>query len=133
MQGTALSTAAGGVGGVPSFVLDENAKTLRLSDTRGDYTRDGGSAYLLNPDDWHGDAIRNITGYIGTMNCYPFSPRGGAFTSLGNGGYHNGANSTGQASYSNANFNASGSVPTAAENRTRAFATLGCVYTGELA
>ena len=89
-----------------------------------------GSSILLKPGDWHGDAIRNIAGQMNTINIYPFATRNGAF-SVGSPGHTNGCSNTGQTGYATMYFNASGSVPTAAENRTRAFATLGCVYTGE--
>lgn len=45
-QWIAKSTTAGGVGGVPFFVVDVTAKRIRLPDTRGDYTRAAGSSYL---------------------------------------------------------------------------------------
>ena len=50
-QWTALSTAAGGVGGVPFFVLDEAAKTIKLPDTRGDQVFAAGREYDVG--DWH--------------------------------------------------------------------------------
>ena len=137
-QWTALSTAAGGVGGVPFFVLDEAAKTIKLPDTRGDFERGAGSSYLSAVGAWHGDAIRDFTGEltIGGTN-YPlrfnapsgvFEPTGSATTGM-KGLTENATNAVG-ALYSRIRITPSLQVPVSPENRTRAFAVLPCVYVG---
>ena len=137
-QWTALSTAAGGVGGVPFFVLDEAAKTIKLPDTRGDYERGAGSTYLSAVGAWHEDAMRDFTGEltIGGTN-YPlrfnapsgvFEPTGSATTGM-KGLTENATNAVG-ALYSRIRITPSLQVPVSPENRTRAFAVLPCVYVG---
>jgi hypothetical protein len=59
-QWQALSAIAGGVGGVPKFVIDTEAKTVRLPDTRGDATLGAGGG--LDVGDWQPDQMRPITG-----------------------------------------------------------------------
>ena len=136
---TALSTAAGGVGGVPFFVLDQDAKTIKLPDTRGDYERGAGSSYLSAVGEWHEDAIRNIMGTIAIAvfrdSNTPIALRHQATGALTpTGGNTLTSSVTGAAANTNTNasaqFNASLVVPTANENRTRAFAVLPCVYVG---
>lgn len=126
---TALSTAAGGVGGVPFFVLDAAAKTIKLPDTRGDYERGAGSTFLSSVGAWHGDAIRNILGTLGrVVHGNNINNVSGAFynqeTSPG------GLTGNGSVVMQHVNMNVSLVVPTASENRTRAFAVLPCVYVG---
>lgn len=124
-QWNALSSAAGGVGGVPFFVLDASAKTIKLPDTRGDYSRCAGSSYLQAVGGWHIDAVRNITGQFAQLGGG--ARFGGACvydSSFSVGGY----GGAGGYSYDLTNFKASYVVPTASDNRTRTFATLGCVY-----
>lgn len=41
-QWNALSTTAGGVGGVPFYVIDTTARTIKLPDLRGDYDEQAG-------------------------------------------------------------------------------------------
>ena len=136
-QWTALSTAAGGVGGVPFFVLDNAAKTIKLPDTRGDYERGAGSTYLSAVGAWHEDAIRNITGGPLTTLSASFTGKPtlrweGALgiTAVGS---RTSAQDGSNGSYSfSLGFDASkdSNVLTAPENRTRAFAVLPCVYVG---
>jgi hypothetical protein len=138
-QWAALQTAAGGTGGAPFFVLDTTARTIRLPDTRGDYERCAGGGTMANVGQWHGDAIRNITGkhYFGQdANALPGAIKQptGAFKygalwhetvnglSWGNGGSAD--------IWYELLLDASLLVPIADENRTRAFGVLGCVYTG---
>ena len=139
VEWTALSTAAGGVGGVPFFVLDQDAKTIKLPDTRGDYERGAGSTYLSAVGEWHEDAIRNIMGTIAIAvfrdSNTPIALRHQATGALTpTGGNTLTSSVTGAAANTNTNasaqFNASLVVPTASENRTRAFAVLPCVYVG---
>lgn len=125
-QWNALSSAAGGVGGVPFFVVDDTAKTIKLPDTRGDYSRCAGSSYLQAVGAWHQDAIVNITGTLGGQTNEYGKKASRAFrdTFLGPN------NSTGQYGVLKEDFDASRVVRTAADNRTRTYATLGCVYVG---
>ncbi|WP_051258179.1 hypothetical protein [Desulfovibrio cuneatus] len=119
-----LSKQAGGVGGVPFFGMDAVTKIIKLPDTRGDYGRDAGSPYLPGVGEWHGDAIRNITGNFVADNSSQ-SAYTGAFRMVG-GGLGGQADGNGW----NIQFNAANQVPTANENRTRGFGWLGCVYIG---
>ena len=136
-QWTALSTAAEGVGGVPFFVLDKTAKTIKLPDTRGDYERGAGSTYLSAVGAWHEDAIRNITGGpLTTLTpAYTNKPTPLWQSALGivAGGSRTMAQDVSNGAYSfSLGFDASkdSNVLTAPENRTRAFAVLPCVYVG---
>jgi hypothetical protein len=129
-QWSALSSAAGGVGGAPFFVLNVEARTIRLPDTRGDYERCSGGGTMGSVGGWHPDAIRNITGWFANEggSSYGSGQAGGAF-------YISGVlpGTTGQPGGSEDEyhyFDAARVVPTAAENRTRAFGVLGCVYVG---
>jgi hypothetical protein len=122
----AMSTTAGGVGGVDYFVLDAEAKTIRLPDTRGDYPRCAGGGTMLNVGDWHGDAIRNITASIYALLLSVDAT--GIFyrTKVGSGYVPSGS----MWSWDYTSMDVSRQVPVAEENRTRAFGLLGCVYVG---
>ena len=135
-QWAALRSAAGGVGGAPFFVLDTTARTIRLPDTRGDYERNTGGGTMANVGQWHGDAIRNLTGqagYVptgrGGLNAGPITVGSGTLyvAEHSRSNFYVGAHE-GWAGY--LYFDASRLSPTAAENRTRAFGVLGCVYIG---
>lgn len=130
VEWTALSTAAGGVGGVPFFVLDQAAKTIKLPDTRGDYERGAGSTYLSAVGAWHGDATRRITGNITVVDDSAYSnfPPSGPFYSTTAVGWDH--STDGDSGGKRIYFDTSRSVPIATENRTRAFAVLPCVYVG---
>ena len=139
-QWNALSQAApwNGIGGVPFFVLDVNAKTIRLPDVRGMYVETAGFDNLA-VGGVHGDAIRNITG----SHYYGRDADSNNTVNLPTGAFSYGAQS-----YDSVNqwtwlsqvgmayswlpllFNASQVVPTAAVNRPRAFGALGCFYIG---
>ncbi|MDR2947135.1 MAG: hypothetical protein LBV79_10365 [Candidatus Adiutrix sp.] len=123
-------------GAAPFFVLDTSARTIRLPDTRGDYERCAGAGTMASVGQWHGDAIRNITGshYFG-QDMDVVAPRNpsGAFsygpTVRDTQDHLTWVNAVTN-SWCPLKFDASEVVPTAAENRTRAFGTLGCVYIG---
>lgn len=128
-QWQALSSVAGGVGGVPFFVLNTGVNTIRLPDTRGDYVRNAGSAFLPNVGDWHGDAIPQdlkgsfrITGQVDSVCNGVFYNTGVLGLGINGVSYRNDMPEFG--------FDPSLVVPTADENRTRAFAMLGCIYVG---
>jgi hypothetical protein len=126
------SNIAGGVGGVPWFVLDQVANTVRLPDTRGDYERHAGGGTMPNVGGWHGDAIRDIIGHLYSVGTQHWAALGdGAFTSTYTG---NGVNTKSvNMHFYDILFAASSYVQTASENRTRAFGVLGCVYVGTAA
>ncbi len=118
-----------GIGGVPKFVLDVNANTIRLPDTRGMLMSDSGFSIVPNAGDVHGDAIRNIKGslYItATMHNAENGKPPGAF-GWKRAAY--GPNGSGWDS-NDLNFDASTVVPTAEANTPRVFGVLGCVYVG---
>lgn len=122
------SNNAGGIGGVPYYVLDQIMNTIRLPDTRGDYERAALGGTMANVGDWHGDAIRNITA---TFEADEFAKNsattsGAFYVTIGN---HAGPTGSRGGSY-RLHFDASRVVPTAAENRTRAFGMLPIVYVG---
>lgn len=126
---TALSQASpwNGIGGVPFFVLDVNAKTVRLPDLRGMYPETAGFDGLT-VGGVHGDAIRNFTGRLG---CYaPVYADGGLFTADSWAGGGVDVDGSGNKWV---NLNVSRVVPTASVNRPRAFGVLGCIYLGEAA
>lgn len=125
-----ISNVAGGIGGTPWFALITdtlNQRSIRLPDTRGDVVKCAGSNFVQVVGDWHGDAIRNITGTL------YMAPQGG-----GGGGVFYSAGTQASSSFSgSANWgrnvsymDASRTVPTAAENTPRVFAMMGCVYLG---
>lgn len=119
-----------GVGGVPYFVLDESADTIRLPDTRGMYLEDAGFDGLL-VGGVHGDAIRNILGNIDIYVQSNGSNSGalyGAYSTLPSGG--TGRTHTLEEIYFDAGRSG---VPTASVNRPKAFGVLGCVYVGQSA
>ena len=80
--------------------------------------------YLQAVGGWHGDAIRNISGTIGGRTSDDGGRSSGAFRSTWIGTDH----SSGGGGVLRENFDVSRVVPTASDNRTRAFAALGCVY-----
>ena len=119
---SALSTAAGGVGGVFFYCVDEAADTIKLPDTRGDYIRNAG--YLGSAvGDWHTDAFQGHwhDGLIGNgssgSNAWPGSDDGGVV---------NPAN----VFIRNARTGSHGAARIATETRTRAGMLLGVVFVG---
>lgn len=139
---------AGGIGGVWYYSLDEGADTIRLPETRGDFSRDAGGRKGESANDgvygvgeWHGDAIRNITGRAWNKKSYtdkntPASGIAdefeGAFirATETNAGAVSMTSSTPPNKRFGIKFDASLAVPTAHENRPRAGMLLGCVYVG---
>lgn len=152
-----LSRAAGGIGGVWYYSLDEGADTIRLPDTRGDFSRDAGGRKgdgandgVYGVGEWHGDTIRNLKGDMGSAD-YEEQPEYGLLWGMSreegaakNSAYippDSGPFTAGRvANYTLAYdpsvqgrtlaFDASLAVPTAHENRPRAGMLLGCVYVG---
>ncbi len=122
---TALSTAAGGIGGVPFFVLDEAAKTIKLPDTRTDHIY-GNVGDAIGK--WENDAMRNITAWF-YNNIIDFSNCGGIFYASGHSNVIQTFNPNGYANHQ-INLDASRAVPTAAQFRPRRIGLLPCVYVG---
>lgn len=121
----AMHGVAGNVGGVPFFVLDDEAKTIRLPDTRGDMFKASGRGYEGydgSVGSWHADAVRPLNDSVRTI----ISTTNGSFNVGLSGAI--GVGWIGDAGW--ANLDITSNVPTAPENRTRAFAMLGCVYVG---
>ena len=112
-----------GVGGVPFFVIDTNAKTIRLPDTRGMYMEAAGLDGLT-VGGVHADKIREIEGIVCGWNGYPAS---GAFVL---GTYARNAQGNAGAGYAQFSFKASRVVPTGTHAAPRSFGTLACTYLG---
>ncbi len=122
-----------GVGGVPYFVLNIAANTIRLPDTRGMY-EEGAGFDGLTVGGVHGDMIRNITGSV-KREIYPTDGTielSGAFASLGQGSPQRVSSSvisTGSG-VDEWGLNSSIQVPTGKANKPRAYGVLHCVYLG---
>lgn len=120
----ALSTAAGGIGGVPYFVYDSNADVVKLPDERDMYFR-------ANVGSFHSDAIRDITGTFGYLSIVGGNNSlVGAFstlTGLTDRNSYSPSSKTGDAAIQ---FKASNVVRTASENRTKATIKLPVIYIG---
>ena len=117
-----------GIGGVPYFVQDLGAGTLRLPDVRGMHREAAGSA-SLSVGGVAGDAIREIAGrWEHTHTSNPARSVYGAAT----------YRTTGAQMSTNAavvcpsvlSFYASRVVPTAVVNRPKSYGVLACVYLG---
>ena len=116
-----------GVGGVPYFVLDLTAKTIRLPDTRGMYEETAGFDGL-DVGGVHGDAIRGFTGTFPIAPTTQWGVVNGVFKTItwGSGDVKSQSNN-GIGVF----FDPALQVPTANKNQPRAFGTLGCVYIGQ--
>ncbi len=140
-QWTALSNAApwAGIGGVPYFVVDISADTIRLPDTRGMYLEDAGFDGLV-VGGVHGDTVRNVTGALYTPGWYSVNvgvvrASGGVFSDRVSGGRcisrvsYTTETNAGYA-YQYIDLDLSTVVPTGNKVAPRAFGALGCVYVG---
>lgn len=118
----ARSAAASGTGGVPFYVLDTTANTLRMPDTRGD------SPYHGTPGTWQGDAIRNVTGVVGRPFTYDTNYPNGPFhiPVAGGGGGATGWN------IGKVHMDLSLAVPTDTTNHPRRVALTWAVYAGTI-
>lgn len=118
-----------GVGGVPFFVLDKNANTIRLPDTRGMYAEEAGFNGLA-VGGVHTDAIRNFTGTV-QFNRSPVGNNAtGVFAARRVNALSVWDGFDGSVFNNYLDFDPSTVVPTAAANQPRAFGVLGCVYVG---
>ena len=125
----ALSTTAGGVGGVPWFVLDTAAKTIKLPDTRGDYVREAGYK-SMTVGGWHTDKMQGHWHAFYSFNNSGEFGAGNSARRIYNGVANNVAGTNDiirQAIADNAN---SGEPRIGDETQTRAHHLLGCVYLG---
>lgn len=129
-QWTTMSNAWSGVGGVPFFVLDTSARSIRLPDTRGMLREDAGFDGL-DVLGVHQDMIRNI---VGSFPHYADSGDAANITGVFSGAqnaYAYAISSGGvQRRFQATTFNASTKVPTGNANKPRAFGVLPCVYVG---
>ncbi len=119
----ALSNTAGGIGGVPFFVVDSAAKTIKLPDTRTDHSFGLATEHIGT---WEGDAMRNITGSVGGF--FNFGATSGPFGVANRTDYMQAIQSP--PGFHDFTFDASKVVPTASQFRPRRFALLPCVYVG---
>jgi hypothetical protein len=109
------------VGGVPYWTVDIANKTLTVPDLRMDFARAGET----EAGDWNGDAIRNITGTLGTGKLLASGGGDtGAFATTPIAGLPKGVD---YADGVKLTFAASRSVPTADDNRPRSYNVLRCV------
>lgn len=115
-----------GIGGVPHFVLNIGANTIRLPDTRGMYKEDAGFDGLI-VGGVHGDAMRRLVGDLDFHQIGVLSATG--VFHIRRADDYNGGGVGGGAPSSFAFDNAS-ITPTANKNQPRAFGVLGCVYVG---
>ena len=119
-----------GIGGAPYFVQDLGAGTLRMPDLRGMYAEAAGFD-SLGVGGVHGDAMRNITGFVRDLaqNVASSGSFGGAlYMSTGGGGAAEG----GINAYAvrSCYFDSSRVVPVGAVNKPRAWGALACCYLG---
>lgn len=109
----------------------EGAGNFRLPDSRGEFLRgwDHGRGVDVGRaiGSYQGDAIRNITGNLGIV--YRRSSSGAPTGSFSNSPITSGDTASGLTPNLSieAKFDASGSVPTAAENRPRSLAVMWCI------
>ena len=128
-QTMSQDAAWNGTGGVPYFVVDAAADTIRLPDTRGMYAENAGFDGL-DVGGVHGDATRRVKGTFGVYTVTGDGPTG-AFSAVK-------ATSTARSGASKElwgvhTFDTATVVPTANKNQPRAFGMLPCVFVGGVA
>lgn len=119
-----------GTGGVPYYVADIDAGTLRLPDLRGMYAEAAGFD-ALGVGGVHGDAERKLLGQAGSTVHSNNSAGGGALTmtTIGSAGPTNPTNPNLYQYY--IDLDSSRVVPVANKNQPRAWGALACVYLGQ--
>ena len=117
-----------GVGGVPFFVVDTEAKTIRLPDTRGMYMEAAGLDGLT-VGGVHADKVRNASGSVGSSGACVFQNATGIIYSSGSKCSHIQYNSGGSA-YPVIGIQLSRQIPTGSQTKPRAFGAIACVYLG---
>lgn len=118
-----------GIGGVPFFVQDLGAGTLRLPDTRGMYAEDSGFDSLV-PGGVHGDSIRPLLGTLAGMPVSNSSVNvsGVLFPSNSN----TAAGPSVGPEYNVINLDVSRTHPVSSAVKPRAYGSLACVYLGRV-
>ena len=128
-----------GIGGVPYYVQDLNAGTLRLPDLRGMYAEASGD--FLSAGGVHGDAGRELWADIAIGPRFSASQSGATVIdgsgmakvyAAGTGTYF-ASGSTNGATAHVMELRASFIAPTAAQNQPRAWGVLACCYLGQRA
>ena len=117
-------TGWNGIGGAPFYAPNTATGALRLPDLRGMYAEAAGFD-ALGVGGVHGDAIRNIYGWI---DGYIHLTSGGGVFNIGNESV--GMQVAPILGNHQAVFNAFRVVPTAGKNQPRAWGALACVYLG---
>lgn len=119
-----------GVGGVPWFVIDTNAGTLRVPDVRGMYAEAAGLD-SLSVGGVHEDRIRNITGSTTRTLWTVNNPTpAGAFYKIDRKTSGLAADDQGGDGYLDLGLDASRIIPTGSHAAPRAWGSLACVYLG---
>lgn len=119
-----------GIGGVPFYVQDLSAGTLRLPDLRGMYAEAAGFD-SLGVGGVHGDAIRNITGRVNMNPSVIDSGDAPSGAFWGADILPNVAQAiTGTSHFDSFYFESGRVAPYANKNQPRAWGALACVYLG---
>ena len=118
----------GGIGGVPWYVQDLAAGTLRMPDLRGLYAEIAGFD-SLEPGGVHIDCIRNITSYVNFETRVAGAD--GAIRPAGYGSYWEGGTQLGGAYTDGFELNAGLQVPVGVAIKPRGYGALGCCYLGQ--
>lgn len=126
------STTAGKIGGVPYYVFNSSADTIRLPDLRDMYQRGSGTAAVGT---FQGDAIRNITGKTSSGAAWSSLATNdtntlGAFYPMQNGGGFPTTGGSNATLSQTLGIDASRVVPTANENRPKTINYLPVLYVG---
>lgn len=123
-----------GVGGVPWFVIDTNAGTIRVPDIRGMHAEAAGLDSLV-VGGVHADRVRevNTTSNVRGDASVSFAPNYGSGAIWGEAVEYGHSMAPGaDASWNlvHVKFDLSRSIPTGSHTAPRAFGTLACVYLG---
>lgn len=129
-----VSEGWNGVGGVPWFVIDTNAGTIRVPDIRGMYAEAAGLDSLV-VGGVHADRVRevNATSNVRGDASVSFAPSYGSGAILGETvvyGYSMAPGADASWNLAHVKFVLSRSIPTGSHTAPLAFGTLACVYLG---
>lgn len=120
-----------GIGGVPYYVQDLNAGTLRLPDLRGMYAEAAGFD-SLGAGGVHGDGTRPVTGSTPVLHVQTLGPSYEWTGALGTIMASAASSNTGPSQTGTIiQFDLSRVVPTAAKTQPRAWGALACCYLGQ--
>lgn len=117
-----------GIGGVPWYVQDLAAGTLRMPDLRGLYEEISGYD-SLETGGVHIDCIRNLTSYVNLETRVAGAD--GAIQASGGGSYWEGGTQLGGTYPDGFVLNASLQVPVGVANKPRGYGKLGSCYLGQ--